>query len=56
MVENSIKIINDLDIQINDLKEAIEKVKSDNDKIRLNIQKKLFFLQQLEIAINEQDE
>ena len=49
MVENNIKIINDL-------KKEIEKVKLGNNKIRLNIQKKLLFLQQLEIAINEQDE
>ena len=50
MVENNIKIINDLDIQIRDLEEEIENTKSINAKIKLSIQKKLLVLQQLETA------
>ena len=54
MVENNIKIINDLDIQIKDLEEEIKNAKSVNEKIKLNIQKKLLILQQLEAKINDQ--
>ncbi len=55
MVENNIKIINDLDIQIKDLEEEIQNAKSVNEKIKLNIQKKLLILKQLEAAKNEQE-
>lgn len=55
MVENNIKIIKDLDIQINDLEEEIKNAKSVNEKIKLNIQKKLLILQQLEVTMNEQE-
>ena len=55
MVENNIKIINDLDIQIKDLESEIKNAKLINEKIKLNIQKRLLILQQLEAEINSQD-
>ncbi len=53
MVENNIKVLNDLDIQIKDLEEEIKNIKSINKKIKLDILNKLLVLQQLEAAMNE---
>ena len=53
MVENNIKIINDLDIQIRDLEEEIKNIKAINKKIKLDILNKLLILQQLEATMNE---
>lgn len=55
MVEDKIRVINDLDIQIKDLEEEIKNTKSMNKKIKLNIQKKLLFLQQLDAILNSQE-
>ena len=54
MVEDNIRIINDLDIQIKDLEDAIKNTKSVNEKIKLSIQKKLLLLQQLDLSINSE--
>ena len=51
MVENKIKVINDLDIQIKDLKDEIIKAKFVNENKKLAIQKKLLILQQLDAEI-----
>lgn len=48
MVEDKIKVMNDLDIQIRDIEEEIQKIKSANEKIKLIIQKKLLLLKQLD--------
>ena len=53
MVENNIKIVNDLDIQIRDLEEEIKNIKAINKKIKLDILNKLLILQQLEATMNE---
>ena len=53
MVENNIKIMNDLDIQINDLEKEIEKINIINEELKLKIQKKFLILQQLKTAVAE---
>ena len=53
MVKDSIKIINDLDIQINDLKEEIKELKEENNKIKDNIQNKLLLLQEINTTKDE---
>ena len=52
MVEDSIRVMNDLDIQIRDLEEEIKKAKSVNEKIKITIQKKLLILKQLDASLN----
>lgn len=37
MLEDSIRIINELDIEIKDLEDAIKKIQQENNKIRLDI-------------------
>lgn len=49
MVENNIKIITHLDVEIKDLNEAIKNAKSQNEIIKLNIQKKELLLQKAEL-------
>ena len=44
LLEDSIKIINELDIEIKDLKDAIEILKQENNKIRLDIVEKSTYL------------
>lgn len=44
LLEDSIRVINELDIEIKDLEEIIEKLKQENDKIRLDIVKKSTYL------------
>ena len=53
MVENNIKIMNDLDIQINDLEKEIEKINTINEELQLKIQKKFLILQQLKTEVAE---
>lgn len=55
MSEKKAKILNDLEIQEKNLEEEIKKVKSINDKINLNIQKKFLILRQLESMMNKQE-
>ncbi len=55
MVEDNIRVMNDLDIQIRDLEDEIKKAKSINEKIKLAIQKKLLILQQLDASLNIQE-
>lgn len=55
MVENKIRVINDLDLQIKELEDEIKNAKSINDKIKLNIQKKLLILQQLDASLSSQE-
>lgn len=55
MVENNIRVMNDLDIQIKDLEDEIKRAKSVNEKIKLTIQKKLLILQQLDATLNSQE-
>lgn len=49
MVENNIKIMAHLDAEIKDLEEAIKNAKTDNEIIKLNIQKKELLLQKIEL-------
>ena len=44
LLEDSIKIINELDIEIKDLEDAIEILKQENNKIRLDIVEKSVYL------------
>lgn len=55
MVEDNIRVMNDLDIQIRDLEDEIKKAKSINEKMKLTIQKKLLILQQLDASLNSQE-
>lgn len=55
MVEDKIRVINDLDIQIKDLEEEIKNTKSINDEIKLNIQKNMLILQQIDAILDTQE-
>lgn len=44
LLEDSIRVINELDIEIEDLEDAIEILKQENNKIRLEIVEKSTYL------------
>lgn len=44
LLEDSIRVINELDIEIEDLEDAIEILKQENNKIRLDIVEKSTYL------------
>lgn len=54
MVQNSIKVINDLDIQINDLKEEIKELKEENNKIKEDMQNKLLLLEEINSTLSNE--
>lgn len=55
MVEDRIRVINDLDIQIKELKHLIKKAKNKNDTIRVRIQDKLLLISQLNVLLDNQN-
>ena len=55
MVEDSIRIINDLDIEIKDLESEIDKNKLINKGIKSNIYKKMMILKQIDNILCNED-